>query len=83
MPDIITARAPIATAPPALTSHLRHHLKAQYRADLRHDEAELGRLSSAARHGPADKRRTHRIGQLYLRIAATQEAIAEIDGGAA
>mgnify|MGYP000949870874 CR=1 FL=1 len=38
----------IPTPAPALTSHLRAHLLAQYRADMRHDRAELANLSRMA-----------------------------------
>lgn len=69
------------TPAPALTSHLRAHLLAQYRADMRHDRAELANLSRMAlADRRQDKRRTHRIGALHLRLQATQEAIDEVLG---
>lgn len=84
MSDILSARAAPAAPAPMLTAHLRHHLLAQYRADLRHDVAERDHLARAAAHDRrADKRRTHRIGRLQQRIEATLDAIAELDGGAA
>mgnify|MGYP007013281107 FL=1 len=71
----------IPTPAPALTSHLRAHLLAQYRADMRHDRAELANLSRMALADMRqDKRRTHRIGALHLRLQATQEAIDEVMG---
>lgn len=70
---------PAVEAPP-LTSHLRAHLLAQYRTDLRHDERELEQLTRLVAEGRPTKRRTYRIGQLMIRTAVTRADIADLGG---
>ena len=80
--DIITARA-VEPVPLSLSAHLRCQLLAQYRADLRHDRAELATLTRIAQDAnKVSHRRTHRIGALALRIAVTRQDIADLLGGA-
>ena len=63
------------TPAPALTAHLRHHLLAQYRADLKRDRDELA-------HIPRQRLRRDNMRRAHLldRIAATQAEIATMEG---
>jgi hypothetical protein len=78
--DILNARAETPTAD-SLSAHLRAQLIAQYRREMSFDQTELANLIALAREDRrADKRRTYRIGELYLRALATRDSIAALEG---
>lgn len=79
MSDILSARATPTTAAPPLTDAMRAHLLAQYRADLRRDEAaaELLRATPGAYRlrDPAGAR----LRTLLLRAVQIRTEIADMD----
>ena len=71
MSDILSARAEPAAPPPPLTAHLRHHLVAQYRHDLRRAEADAERLRT--------QRDAYLGGSRQLRYVLARAAIIRAD----
>lgn len=66
------------TDAPPLTAHMRAHLVAQYRLDLRRDERELEHL----RRLGARTCNSDRVGVLLLRRITTRDAIRDMGGRA-
>ena len=66
---------PPLTDAPALTAHLRHHLAAQYRADIKRDRAELAALPRQRL-----RRDNQRFWHLKDRIAATVADLRGLEG---
>jgi hypothetical protein len=80
--DIITARAVPATAAPPLTDAMRAHLLAQYRHDLRRDEAAAEVLRAAGWRSSLRDPAGARLRAVLLRAVQIRTEIAELDAAA-
>jgi hypothetical protein len=80
VPDILSARATPASAAPPLNDAMRAHLLAQYRHDLRRDEAAAEAIRQIT---PTDYRLRDpagaRLRAWLLRAAQIRTEIAELD----